>query len=125
MPFAIARATGRVVAMVAGTGGSAVTLVWLATALLGAEPRQLRDLITSPATGATSRPATRLRAILSRRYFEKLLRLPRRYFINRTPLARSSPGCTGRSRQITDFLNMLPTVSSRRWSRWALCLLSR
>ena len=70
MPFAIARATDTVVAMVAGTGGSIATLVWLATALLALS---LANSAISNLTGYWGDVmATRLRAILSRRYFEKL-----------------------------------------------------
>ncbi|MBK7822130.1 MAG: ABC transporter ATP-binding protein [Tessaracoccus sp.] len=103
MPFAIARATDTVVAMVAGTGGSAVTLVWLATALLALS---LANSAISNLTGYWGDVmATRLRAILSRRYFEKLLRLPQRYFDNEltgTIISRLHRSITS----ITDFLNM-------------------
>lgn len=103
MPFAIARATDTVVAMVAGTGGSIATLVWLATALLGLS---LANSAISNLTGYWGDVmATRLRAILSRRYFEKLLRLPQRYFDNEltgTIISRLNRSITS----ITDFLNM-------------------
>jgi ATP-binding cassette subfamily B protein len=103
MPFAIARATDTVVAMVAGTGGSITTLVWLATALLALS---LANSAISNLTGYWGDVmATRLRAILSRRYFEKLLRLPQRYFDNEltgTIISRLNRSITS----ITDFLNM-------------------
>ena len=103
MPFAIARATDTVVAMVAGTGGSIATLVWLATALLALS---LANSAISNLTGYWGDVmATRLRAILSRRYFEKLLRLPQRYFDNEltgTIISRLNRSITS----ITDFLNM-------------------
>ena len=103
MPFAIARATDTVVAMVAGNGGSITTLVWLATALLALS---LANSAISNLTGYWGDVmATRLRAILSRRYFEKLLRLPQRYFDNEltgTIISRLNRSITS----ITDFLNM-------------------
>ena len=84
MPFAIARATDTVVAMVAGTGGSIATLVWLATALLALS---LANSAISNLTGYWGDVmATRLRAILSRNYFGKLLRLPRRDYDQKAEL---------------------------------------
>jgi ATP-binding cassette subfamily B protein len=89
--------------MVAGTGGSIATLVWLATALLALS---LANSAISNLTGYWGDVmATRLRAILSRRYFEKLLRLPQRYFDNEltgTIISRLNRSITS----ITDFLNM-------------------
>ncbi|MFT3888490.1 MAG: ABC transporter ATP-binding protein [Arachnia sp.] len=103
MPFAIARATDVVVGIVGGHGGALTDLVWLAAALLGLS---LANSAISNLTGYWGDVmAARLRTILSRRYFEKLLRLPQRYFDNEltgTIISRLNRSITS----ITDFLNM-------------------
>lgn len=77
-PFIIARATDEVVAQVGGSGGTLLTLVWLALALLAAE--LLNTVLTNLGGYLGDTMAMRLRAILSSRYFAKLLSLPQRYF---------------------------------------------
>ncbi|HJE51097.1 MAG TPA: ABC transporter ATP-binding protein/permease [Tessaracoccus flavescens] len=102
-PFVMARATDTVVAMVAGDGGSVQALIWLAVLLLAL------NLANSAITNVTGYwgdlMATRLRSILSRRYFHKLLRLPQRYYDNEltgTIISRLNRSITS----ITDFLQM-------------------
>lgn len=103
MPFVIARATDTVVAMVGDKGGSIAELLWLATALLGLS---LANTLLTNITGYWGDlMATRLRAILSQRYFHKLLRLPQRYYDNEltgTIISRLNRSITS----ITDFLQM-------------------
>lgn len=103
MPFVIARATDTVVAMVSDKGGSIAELLWLATALLGLS---LANTLLTNITGYWGDlMATRLRAILSQRYFHKLLRLPQRYYDNEltgTIISRLNRSITS----ITDFLQM-------------------
>ncbi|SHJ75248.1 ATP-binding cassette, subfamily B [Tessaracoccus bendigoensis DSM 12906] len=103
IPFVIARATDVVVSIVGGNGGSISTLVWLAAALLGLS---LANSVMTNATGYLGdQMAVRLRAILSRRYFDKLLRLPQRYYDNEltgTIISRLNRSITS----ITDFLQM-------------------
>lgn len=102
-PFVIARATDVVVGIVKGDGGTIVTLIWLAGALLGLS---LANSILSNVTGYLGDlMATRLRTILSRRYFDKLLRLPQRYYDNEltgTIISRLNRSITS----ITDFLQV-------------------
>lgn len=88
-PFVIARATDTVVSMVQGGEGEVGDLMWLAVWLL------LIALANSALTNISGYlgdvMSTRLRSILSQRYFHKLLRLPQRYF-DSASLAPSSPG---------------------------------
>lgn len=79
-PFIIARATDEVVAQIGGGGGGLTPLLWLALALLVAE--LLNTALTNLGGYLGDTMAMRLRAILSSRYFAKLLSLPQRYFDN-------------------------------------------
>ena len=79
-PFIIARATDEVVAQLNGGGGGLAALLWLAGALLVAE--LLNTVLTNWGGYLGDTMAMRLRAILSSRYFAKLLSLPQRYFDN-------------------------------------------
>ncbi|WP_331715582.1 ABC transporter ATP-binding protein [Tessaracoccus coleopterorum] len=103
MPFVIARATDVVVGIVGGHGGEISTLIWLAGALL---VLSLANTLLTNLTGYWGDlMATRLRAILSRRYYHKLLRLPQRYYDNEltgTIISRLNRSITS----ITDFLQM-------------------
>ena len=102
-PFVIARATDTVVSIVEGRGGVISTLIWLAVALLAIN---LANSAISNLTGFWGDlMATRLRVILSQRYFHKLLRLPQRYYDNEltgTLISRLNRSITS----ITDFLQM-------------------
>ncbi|AQP45804.1 ABC transporter ATP-binding protein [Tessaracoccus flavus] len=102
-PFVIARATDTVVGIVEGRGGAVSTLIWLAVALLVIN---LANSAISNLTGFWGDlMATRLRVILSQRYFHKLLRLPQRYYDNEltgTLISRLNRSITS----ITDFLQM-------------------
>ena len=77
-PFIIARATDEVVAQASGGGGELMVLVALAGALLAAE--LLNTVLTNVGGYLGDTMAMRLRAILSSRYYSKLLSLPQRYF---------------------------------------------
>ena len=77
-PFIIARATDEVVAQVNGGGGGLTALVVLALALLVAE--LLNTVLSNVGGYLGDTMAMRLRAILSSRYYAKLLSLPQRYF---------------------------------------------
>lgn len=80
-PFLIGRATDVVVGSVAGetpVDAATTTVLWLALALLAAE---LLGTATSSIGGYIGDVmSARMRAILSTRYFEKLLSLPQHYF---------------------------------------------
>ncbi|MEZ5087984.1 MAG: ABC transporter ATP-binding protein [Tessaracoccus sp.] len=100
-PFVIARATDTVVSMVQGGEGEVGDLMWLAVWLL------LIALANSALTNISGYlgdvMSTRLRSILSQRYFHKLLRLPQRYFdseLTGTVISRLNRSITS----ITDFL---------------------
>ena len=79
-PFIIARATDEVVAQASGGGGGLMVLVALAGALLVAE--LLNTVLTNVGGYLGDTMTMRLRAILSSRYYAKLLSLPQRYFEN-------------------------------------------
>ncbi len=103
VPFIIKAATDEVVAAMSGAGGGVPAVLWLAFLLL------LTDLantfITNIGGYLGDQMAIRLRAILSRNYFEKLLRLPQRYFdseLTGTIISRLQRSIT----ETTSFLNM-------------------
>ncbi len=103
-PFVIADATQIVVDMTAGDGDATVTtLVWLAVALLGL--MLANSVVTNVVGYLGDLMSTRLRVILSQRYYAKLLRLPQRYFdseLTGTIISRLNRSITS----ITDFLQM-------------------
>ena len=107
IPFIIAQATDTVVSVTQGTGGSIGGLVWLAVLLL------ITSLANSALTNVTGYwgdvMGARLRVILSQRYYDKLLRLPQRYYDNEltgTIISRLSRSITA----ITDFLRTFPLL---------------
>ena len=101
IPFIIAHATDTVISVVQGTGGSVGDLIWLAVWLLIAS---LANSVLTNVTGYWGDVmAARLRVILSQRYYDKLLRLPQRYYDNEltgTIISRLNRSITS----ITDFL---------------------
>ncbi|HHU37889.1 MAG TPA: ABC transporter ATP-binding protein [Propionibacterium sp.] len=102
-PFVIARATDEVVAQVGGGGGGLLTLVVLAGALLVAE--LLNTVLTNIGGFLGDTMTMRLRAILSSRYYSKLLSLPQRYFDNQltgTVINKLNRSIT----EVTQFLQM-------------------
>ena len=102
-PFIIARATDEVVAQASGGGGGLMVLVALAGALLVAE---LLNTVLSNVGGFLGDTMTmRLRALLSSRYYAKLLSLPQRYFDNQltgTVINKLNRSIT----EVTQFLQM-------------------
>ena len=77
-PFLIKSATDEVVAQTQGAGSGVPVLLWLAVALLIVE---VANTLLSNVGGYLGDTMTmRLRAILSGRYYAKLLSLPQRYF---------------------------------------------
>ena len=79
VPVIISRATDVVVRAQAGEPGDPVpSVVWLALALFGTAV--IATLVSNAGGYLGDLMAVRLRAILSHRYFEHLLRLPQRYF---------------------------------------------
>ena len=111
-PFVIARATDEVVAQVNGGGGGLTVLLALALALLVAE---LLNTVLGNIGGFLGDTMTmRLRAILSSRYYAKLLSLPQRYFdrqLTGTVINKLNRSIT----EVTQFLQMFsnsffPTV---------------
>ncbi|MGB7961360.1 MAG: ABC transporter ATP-binding protein [Propionicimonas sp.] len=102
VPFVIKAATDQVVAALTGTGGSVTAVVWLAVALLALDIAH--TVIGNLGGYAGDLMAVRLRSLLSRRYFEKLLRLPQDYFDNQltgTIISRLQRSIT----ETTTFLN--------------------
>lgn len=101
VPFIIARATDTVVGMVQGGPRTIGGLLWLAVWLLAAS---LANSILTNVTGYWGDVlAARLRVILSQRYFDKLLRLPLRYYddeLTGTIISRLNRSITA----VTDFL---------------------
>ncbi len=132
VPFIIKAATDEVVASMSGTGGGVPAVLWLAFLLLLVD--LANTLITNVGGYLGDVMAVRLRSILSRNYFEKLLRLPQRYFdseLTGTIISRLQRSIT----ETTGFLNMfannfLPMLLSLAaalviigWYSWWLALL--
>lgn len=111
-PFVIGRATDTVVAIASGEGGDWTDLIWFAVVLLVIA--LANSLLTNIAGYFGDQMSVRLRAILSGRYFHKLLRLPQRYYDNELTgkiVSRLNRSITS----ITDFLqtfanSFFPTV---------------
>ena len=132
VPFIIKAATDEVVASMSGTGVGVPAVLWLAFLLLLVD--LANTLITNVGGYLGDVMAVRLRSILSRNYFEKLLRLPQRYFdseLTGTIISRLQRSIT----ETTGFLNMfannfLPMLLSLvaalviiGWYSWWLALL--
>nr|WP_300151199.1 ABC transporter ATP-binding protein [Propionicimonas sp.] len=132
VPFIIKAATDEVVASMTGAGGGVPAVLWLAFLLLVVD--LANTVITNVGGYLGDVMAIRLRAILSRNYFEKLLRLPQRYFdseLTGTIISRLQRSIT----ETTNFLNMfansaLPMLISLvaalaiiAWYSWWLALL--
>jgi ATP-binding cassette subfamily B protein len=103
VPFIIKAATDEVVAGLQGSGGSIPAVLWLAFLLLLVDVAN--TLISNIGGYLGDVMGIRLRSILSRNYFEKLLRLPQRYFDNEltgTIISRLQRSIT----ETTGFLNM-------------------
>src|SRR5699024_6380936 len=80
-PFRVSYATDTVVATVHGElfrGPALQTVIWLAVALLGVE--LANNLVRNIGGWFGDVMATRMRQILSNRYFAKLLSLPQSYY---------------------------------------------
>ncbi|MHA7861886.1 ABC transporter ATP-binding protein [Tessaracoccus sp. Y36] len=111
-PFVIGRATDTVVSIASGDGGNWTDLIWYAVVLLVIA--LANSLLTNIAGYFGDQMSVKLRAILSGRYFHKLLRLPQRYYDNELTgkiVSRLNRSITS----ITDFLqtfanSFFPTV---------------
>ncbi|MDM8084012.1 ABC transporter ATP-binding protein [Cellulomonas cellasea] len=106
-PFVIKAATDHVVAVNQGTASGVATVVWLAAALLAAE--LATTLLSNIGGYLGDTMAARLRAIMSARYFAKLLSLPQRYFddeLTGAVINRLSRSIT----EVTGFLNMFANM---------------
>jgi ATP-binding cassette subfamily B protein len=132
VPFLIKAATDEVVAAMAGGGGGVPAVLWLAFLLLLVD--LANTLITNLGGYLGDVMAVRLRSILSRSYFEKLLRLPQRYFDSEltgtiiSRLQRSITETTGFLNMFANnFLPMLISVGAAlviiAWYSWWLALL--
>ena len=132
VPFIIKAATDEVVAGLEGSGGSVSAVLWLAFLLLLVDVAN--TLISNIGGYLGDVMAIRLRSILSRNYFEKLLRLPQRYFDNEltgtiiSRLQRSITETTGFLNMFANnFLPMLLSVFASLviigWYSWWLALL--
>lgn len=102
-PFIIREATNQIVDMTTKGEGQISSLIWLALALLAI---MLTNSVVSNIGGYMGDlMSTRLRVILSQRYFHKLLRLPQSYYdgeLTGTLISRLNRSITS----ITDFLKM-------------------
>ncbi len=102
-PFVISEAVAQVESITRENEGQVSSLLWLALALLGI---MLTNSVVSNIGGYMGDlMSTRLRVILSQRYFHKLLRLPQRYYdseLTGTLISRLNRSITS----ITDFLKM-------------------
>jgi ATP-binding cassette, subfamily B, bacterial len=77
-PFIIKAATDEVVAQIQGKGAGVQALLWLAVALFAVEA--VNTLISNVGGFLGDVMSVRLKAILSSRYYAKMLSLPQRYF---------------------------------------------
>ncbi|MFT4110848.1 ABC transporter ATP-binding protein [Propionicimonas sp.] len=132
IPFIVKAATDEVVASMAGAGGGVPAVVWLAFLLLLVD--LANTLITNVGGYIGDVMALRLRSILSRNYFEKLLRLPQRYFdseLTGTIISRLQRSITETANFLNmfanNFLPMLITLFAAlaiiAWYSWWLALL--
>lgn len=132
VPFIVKAATDEVVASMSGGGGGVPAVLWLAFLLLLVD--LANTLITNIGGYLGDVMSIRLRAILSRNYFEKLLRLPQRYYDSEltgtiiSRLQRSITETTGFLNMFANnFLPMLITVVAAlviiAWHSWWLALL--
>lgn len=131
-PFILKAATDHLVAITGGTPADLRLLIWLAVALLVVEAGA--SVITNVGGYLGDVLATRLRALLSTRYFDKLLRLPQRYFddeLTGTIVGRLSRTISELSQFFNMFANtMLPmllsmvaSVAILAWYSWPIALL--
>lgn len=77
-PFIIKAATDEIVSQIEGQGGGVPALLWLAVALLLVE--LVSTVVNNVGGYLGDVMSVRLRAILSSRYYAKMLTLPQRYF---------------------------------------------
>ena len=77
-PFIIKAATDEIVAQIRGQGGGVPALLWLAVALLVVE--LVSTVVNNVGGYLGDVMSVKLRAILSSRYYAKMLTLPQRYF---------------------------------------------
>ena len=114
-PFIIKGATDEIVAQTQGRGGGVPALIWLAAGLFAVE--LAATLVTNYGGYLGDVMSVKLKAILSSRYYGKLLSLPQRYFdsqltgtiINR--LTRSITETTSFAQMFSNsFLSLLLTV---------------
>jgi len=132
VPFIIKAATDEVVAAMQGGGGGVPALLWLAFLLLLVD--LANTLISNYGGYLGDMMAVRLRSILSRNYFEKLLRLPQRYFdseLTGTIISRLQRSISETTSFLNGFANnFLPMLLSLAaslaiiaWYSWWLALL--
>ena len=131
-PFLLQGATDHVVSRLKGEPAAITTIVWFAVGILVAE---LAHALLSNVGGYLGDVMSmRMRAILSSRYYAKLLRLPQSYFDNTlsgTVIARLTRSIT----ELTHFLQMLSnsflpmlvtlaaTLVVTTWHYWPLTIL--
>lgn len=102
VPFVLKAAIDYITLVVNGEASGVAPVIWLAALLLALD--LLNTLFTNVGGYFGDVMATRLRAILSARYFEKLLSLPQRYYDNELTgkiINRLSRSIT----EVTNFLN--------------------
>lgn len=102
-PFIIKWATDEVIAQTQGAGRGVQALVWLAVALLAVE--LFNSVVSNVGGYLGDAMSVRLRAILSSRYYSKMLSLPQRYFdsqLTGTIISRLQRSIT----EVTQFLQM-------------------
>nr|WP_167150425.1 ABC transporter ATP-binding protein [Lysinibacter cavernae] len=102
VPFVLKAAIDYITLVVNGQASGVAPVIWLAALLLALD--LLNTLFTNVGGYIGDVMATRLRAILSARYFEKLLSLPQRYYDNELTgkiINRLSRSIT----EVTNFLN--------------------
>ena len=111
-PFIIKAATDEVVAQIQGKGAGVTALLWLAVALFAVEA--VNTLVSNVGGVLGDVMSVRLKAILSSRYYAKMLSLPQRYFdsqLTGTIINRLTRSITETSQFLQMFSNnFLPMV---------------
>ena len=131
-PFLIKAATDRLVAITSGGPRLITPLIWIAVGLLVVEAA--RSVISNIAGYLGDVMSSRLRATLSTRYFNHLLRLPQRYLDNEqtgTVIGRLNRSITEVAQFLNVFANnMFPMLLSlvaslavMAWYSWPIALL--
>lgn len=131
-PFILQAATDRLVGIAGGAPREIAPLVWLALGLLAVEAT--RSVISNISGYLGDVMSARLRAMLSTRYFDHLLRLPQRYFDDEqtgTVIGRLNRSITEVAQFLNVFANnmfpmlltLVASLAVMAWYSWPIAVL--